>query len=159
MNSWPFIPPKPTRTCAPRSWPACATSGSLGKCAAWARLTERSEGKAYQYFFSHVPPTPNRAEVGAYHAAEILYVFNNLAKVDWALSAVDTALADAVSNAWVRFAATGDPNGGAMPQWRPYDAASQSYLDMGDTLAPGTNLLQAQCDFFDKFYAAKRTKP
>jgi para-nitrobenzyl esterase len=125
----------------------------------WARQTVRSGDKAYQYFFSHAPPTPNRAEVGAYHAAEILYVFNNLAKVDWTLSEVDTALAGAVSNAWVRFAATGDPNGGAMPRWGAYDIGSQSYLDMGDSLVPRTDLLQAQCDFFDKYYAAKRAKP
>jgi len=58
-----------------------------------------------------------------------------------------------------RFAATGDPNGGALPLWTSYDAASQFYLEFGDQVESRRELLKAQCDFFDKFYAAKRAKP
>ncbi len=115
--------------------------------------------KAYLYFFSHVPPSPRSAEVGAYHAAEILYVFNNLPTVAWPFTGVDRKLADDVSSAWVRFAATGNPGGGDVGPWAPYDAASQSYLDLGDAIKPGHALLDAQCNFFDKYYAAKRAKP
>ncbi len=125
----------------------------------WARLTERAGGKAFQYFFSHVPPSPKAAEVGAYHAAEILYVFNNLSAVDWPFTGVDRQLADDVSSAWVRFAATGVPSGGDISAWAPYDAASQSYLDLGDSIKPANALLDQQCSFFDKYYAAKRAKP
>ena len=125
----------------------------------WARMTERSGNRAFQYFFSHAPPSPKREEIGAYHAAEILYVFNNLPKVDWPFSDEDRKLADAVSGAWVRFAATGDPNGGALPLWTSYDAASQYYLELGDQVESRRELLKAQCDFFDKYYAAKRGKP
>jgi len=125
----------------------------------WARLTERAGGKSYQYYFSHVLPSPKRAEVGAYHAAEILYVFNNLNQIDWPFTDVDRKLADEVSGAWVRFATTGEPNGGPLPTWAPYDTASQSFLDFGDTVKPGHALLDAQCNFFDKYYAAKRATP
>jgi para-nitrobenzyl esterase len=125
----------------------------------WARLAERSGNKAYQYYFSHVPPSPRSAEVGAYHAAEILYVFNNLPVVEWPFTDVDRKLAEDVSGAWVRFAATGDPNGGSLPTWKRYDAASQSYLEFGDAVRPEHALLEAQCNFFEKYYAAKRDKP
>ncbi len=125
----------------------------------WARLTATTGNRAFQYLFSHVPPSPKHEEVGAYHAAEILYVFNNLPVVDWPFSAVDRQLAEDVSGAWVRFAATGDPNGGALPLWTDYDPASQFYLQFGDTVEPRRELLKAQCDFFDKYYAAKRAKP
>ncbi|MBI2824613.1 MAG: carboxylesterase family protein [Planctomycetia bacterium] len=125
----------------------------------WARLTERAGGKAYQYFFSHVPPSPNHAQIGAYHAAEILYVFNNLPKVDWPFSDADRKLAENVSSAWIRFADTGNPNGGGLPQWTSYDASSQYYLEFGDTIEPHRELLKAQCDFFDRYYAAKRAEP
>ena len=57
------------------------------------------------------------------------------------------------------FAATGDPNGAALPGWAPYDAASQTFIDFGDTIKPGHALLDKQCNFFDKYYAAKRAKP
>ncbi len=125
----------------------------------WARLNDRAGAKTWQYYFSHVPPSPKRAEVGAYHAAEILYVFNNLAKVDWPFDQHDRQLADDVSGAWVRFAASHDPNGAALPAWDRYEAGSQSYLDFGDPIKPGQALLEAQCDFFDKYYAAKRAAP
>ncbi|HMB27662.1 MAG TPA: carboxylesterase family protein, partial [Blastocatellia bacterium] len=44
----------------------------------WARMTATGRSKAYLYFFSHVPPNPNSKYLGAYHAGEIVYVFNNL---------------------------------------------------------------------------------
>ncbi len=56
----------------------------------------------------------------------------------------------AMADAWVRFAATGDPNGGALPHW-PEDAAD-SYLEFGETVTPGSGHRAAQLDFLDRFY-------
>ena len=45
----------------------------------WARADgERVVRKPTYIFFSHVPPNPNSKYLGAYHAGEIAYVFNNL---------------------------------------------------------------------------------
>jgi len=125
----------------------------------WARLTGEHGGKAYQYFFSRVPPRPDANIYGAYHAAEIPYVFDNLSKLPWKTEAADAALADAMAGAWTQFAKTGDPNGGKLPTWTTYDVQSKPYLEFGDSVRAGHNLLDAQCDFYDKYYAARRAAP
>ncbi|MFN7928471.1 MAG: carboxylesterase family protein [Blastocatellia bacterium] len=43
---------------------------------AWAQMTVKGRSKAWLYYFSHVPPHPNR--FGAYHAG--MYAFDNLAQ-------------------------------------------------------------------------------
>ncbi len=115
----------------------------------WARMVTASGTNAYLYQFSRVPPGPNPAW-GAYHAAEIRYVFDNVGSRPWA-TAVDRQLADRMSSYWVNFAATGDPNGGSLPRWAPYDQATEPYMELGDTLQMKNHLLKSQLDFFEAF--------
>lgn len=122
----------------------------------WARMMQKANSKVYLYYFSHVPPRPDAEKYGAYHAAEIVYAFNNLRKIPWASSPVEQALADAMSSCWVRFAATGDPGGGNLPSWPAYDQEKEAYLEFGDSIRPGHGLLKAECDFFDAYVAARR---
>jgi para-nitrobenzyl esterase len=45
----------------------------------WARLQIRTgKSKTYLYYFSRVPPGRRSQALGAYHSAEILYLFDNL---------------------------------------------------------------------------------
>ena len=122
----------------------------------WARLTERAGDKAYLYYFSHVPPRPDADQYGAYHAAEIVYVFDNLKQVPWTFSASDHALATAMSDYWVRFATAANPNGGGLTPWPVYSTSSGAYLEFGDSTHERANLLAAECDFYDDYVAGKR---
>jgi para-nitrobenzyl esterase len=117
----------------------------------WARQTATGRSKAYLYFFSHVPPNPNSNYLGAYHAAEIVYVFNNLNKANALLTETDAKLAETMSSYWVNFATTGDPNGKGLPQWAPYDPKDEPYLDFGDTVQLRNHLLKDQLDFLEQF--------
>jgi para-nitrobenzyl esterase len=123
----------------------------------WARHTQQVGHKAYVYYFTHVPPRPDREKLGAYHAAEIPYVFDNLHLVPWDLSARDNDLAKAISGAWVRFATTGNPNRGEHPTWPTYEPSAERYLEFGDTVRPGEHLLKVECDFYDQYMAAQRS--
>jgi para-nitrobenzyl esterase len=122
----------------------------------WARLSERAGDKAYLYFFSHVPPRPEAQQLGAYHAAEIPYVFDNLKLLPWTSSAADQALAETMSDYWVRFATTGNPNGGSQPPWPVYHAASGACLEFGQAVQQRDAVLSAECDFYDEYVTAKR---
>ncbi len=123
----------------------------------WARVTYAAGLPAYRYYFSHVPPRRG-ATSWAYHAAEIVYVFDNLDKLPGDGSSEEAQLADAMSSAWVRFATTGDPNGGDLPRWPRYDRENEPYLEFGNTtIRPGEQLLSAECDFYDAYMAARRT--
>ncbi len=122
----------------------------------WARRTQQAGQTAYLYFFAHVPPRPDREQLGAYHAAEIPYVFDNLRLVPWQLEPADKALAAAISGAWVRFAASGNPNGGDLPDWAPYDSTGEPFLEFGEAIRPGQALLKRECDFFDEHMKRRR---
>lgn len=84
--------------------------------------------QAYLYYFTHDPIyDEGRANLGAAHTGEIPYVFDNLCapRTFPGGSSVEQmcgnpreeAFADQVSQYWVNFAATGNPNGEGLPHW------------------------------------------
>ena len=55
-------------------------------------------------------------------------------------------------NAWVAFAASGNPNAMGLPRWARYDARSDNYLGFGDRIESGSGWRKPQLDFLDRFY-------
>jgi para-nitrobenzyl esterase len=94
--------------------------------------------KTFQYHFTH--PT---GALGAFHGSEIPFVFDT-----------DPAspLAKAMSSAWVRFATTGDPN------WPAYTAATDPYMEFGQTDQVGTGLHKKEIDALTALYESLRPK-
>ena len=125
----------------------------------WARATsDAGQVSAYLYEFSYVPPHPWSADLGAYHTAEIPFVFDHLTtsrvSASWYVKERDYQLADVMSRYWVNFASKGDPNGDGLPRWEPYDRTAEPYLDFGETTTLAHGLLKSQLDFFEKFQAS-----
>jgi para-nitrobenzyl esterase len=119
----------------------------------WAELQTKKGRKAYVYYFTHVPP--GAGERGASHTAELAYMFNNPpANGSW--TDADHKLADMMSSYWVNFAATGDPNGRAMPHWQVYSTKANDGKAMifGDMVDFGPQIDVPRLAFFDKYYAA-----
>jgi para-nitrobenzyl esterase len=129
----------------------------------WARMNVAAGERAYLYLFSHVPPSPRASELGAFHAAELPYVFNVLKSGDpreagFVYTDVDQRLADQMSSYWVNFITRGDPNGAGLPKWAPYDIKTEPYLEFGDTIRPGNHLYKAELDFLEKFQSQPRKR-
>lgn len=120
--------------------------------------------QTWMYHFTRVNPHNPLARIGAMHSAEISYVFRNLsvgfgpqpAKFD----PKDEEVADAMSAAWVRFAATGDPNGGGLPAWPRYQKDSDQHLEFGDAARIGAGLFSNELDFWGDVWTGlcKRVK-
>jgi para-nitrobenzyl esterase len=67
---------------------------------------------------------------GAPHATEIPFVFDTV-EARYGEKAVpsDQSIAEAANTYWANFAKTGNPNGGALPQWPAYEADTDLLLD------------------------------
>ena len=94
-------------------------------------------GNAWMYLFTW----ESRAfggRLGSTHALEIPFAFHTLERAGVAPMLGDgplpTALADEVHAVWTRFVRDGDPAGGSLDAWAPYDAERRATAELGGTL-------------------------
>lgn len=125
----------------------------------WARLSVTTgHRRAYRYYFTRVPPGRG-ARLGAFHAAEIAYVFENFPfRISY--QDADKQLGDVISTYWVNFARTGDPNsGGSAPAWPIYDPKKDDVLEFGDQVTVRARVNADGLDFFDDYNRSLRPSP
>ena len=62
------------------------------------------------------------------HGFELAFMFDNVRAPVMHASPSREQLAERMSEAWLAFAKTGDPNHDGLPRWRPYDAATRATM-------------------------------
>lgn len=120
-----------------------------------ARAAARYVPGSYLYHFTKVPPEARFLKLGAYHAAEIPYVFGNLS-TKFRYPQNDKSLSKTMIAAWVQFAKTGDPNGGDLPKWPKYSAESDECLEFGEQTRVVKGLLKEECDLLDRIRSQRK---
>ena len=120
--------------------------------------------QAYAYYFAYTPPVdPGIPSLGAAHAAEIPYVFNNLGQLPLypdnsspelaAASGSGQALAELMSSYWVNFARSGDPNVDGLPEWPAFHSLLDSpAMVLSEDAAPETEIPTEEFALFNALY-------
>jgi para-nitrobenzyl esterase len=105
--------------------------------------------------FSRVGEDSINRKRGAYHSAEITFVFGRPHPIleSAGTTPYDSTLADAMSDYWVAFATSGDPNGapfaGKLPHWPRYNQGSDSLLELGPEIGARGAVKSAVYDSLD----------
>ena len=80
--------------------------------------------RVYMYYWKYPSALPY---MGACHAVELAYVFNNLDETIYTGDNINAELAALVQKMWVNFAVTGDPSADGL-EWEPYTAKSRKTM-------------------------------
>jgi len=94
---------------------------------------------AHLYEFTYVPL---RNPLGAFHGAEIPYVFGTHSTEE----GYDMQLSELLIGYWTRFAATGDPNGDGEPVWPFFETVDGAYMEFGEAVRPASRLYPEAID-------------
>ncbi|HEY2178572.1 MAG TPA: carboxylesterase/lipase family protein [Caulobacteraceae bacterium] len=128
----------------------------------WAKEAARSgREKVFLYRFDHAPPwppTPIFAGWGAVHGSEIAYVFGNMGPGFIAWKGEDRTLSRTVSDYWLNFAKSGDPNGPGLPAWPAFTerAPAEMRLDVKTAAEPVEE--EARLKLLGDYFAWRRAE-
>jgi para-nitrobenzyl esterase len=124
-----------------------------------ARRTARAMAdlgaKTYLYWFTR--PRAGGGVRPASHGVEVPYLFDPGARASDA-EASDREMALLLIGYWVRFAATGDPNGDNAPAWPRYATSTDQSLEFGDVVQSRGGVYHDTAEFFDRLSAERATR-
>lgn len=93
------------------------------------------QSAVYRYRFDQAPPPPAgtapdspAAHRGAYHSAEIEFVFGVLGSKKLPWRAEDEKVSELMRSYWVNFATKGDPNGEGLPRWPAFTEGERQVM-------------------------------
>ena len=95
------------------------------------------------------PDKPNFPNYGAFHTSEVPYALHTLKhwKRDW--QKTDYDLEQTMSDYWVNFAKTGNPNGADLPEWKSYDKETGQIMELGDKVFMQSETFKKAFDFLE----------
>ena len=96
----------------------------------WAKMqTETGKSNVFIYNFNRdLPGNSAGRDFGAFHSGEIPYAYNNLHILNRPWAETDHKIANMMSDYWVNFAKTGNPNGAGLSQWDAYDSVNEKVM-------------------------------
>lgn len=109
-----------------------------------AKLSEQKQ-QVWVYQFLRQRPGQLAASMGAYHGAELPYIFDT--HDTWLpTDVIDQRLTNRMQAYWVAFATTGNPNGAGRPYWLAYRDHEPTVQMLDDKISSGRHGSQGLCD-------------
>lgn len=108
----------------------------------------KAGGPTYLYHFTRVPPSKGQT-IGAYHAAELSFVFDSHLP-GMKITDADRRLTDQMVAYWANFARTGDPNGSGLPVWPASTPELDVWLELNASPKPIEGLKARKLDIHEE---------
>ncbi len=114
----------------------------------WSNMARANGLDVYRYQF-----TKENGYYGTYHSGEIVYAYGNLHLSDkqFAYDKNDYQLEKTMTNYWVNFVKTGNPNGEGLPAWNKYSSDTDKVMELGSHVGPIEDKYLALYDIIDAF--------
>ena len=117
---------------------------------------------AYLYYFDHGYPASEAANLHAFHASEIPYVFGTADRTPafWPKVPAEPAelqLSDAMMTYWSAFARTGTMQGANLPRWNAY-ATERAYMTFANVPQPGARLPPGMYELHEQVVCRRRVQ-
>ncbi|RMI32759.1 carboxylesterase/lipase family protein [Nocardia stercoris] len=111
------------------------------------QAARRGGSRVWQYQFDDAPLSGNPLLPGAFHGAEVPYVFSGLMGLAIPLPPSGDQLSQRIQQSWARFAHTGDPE---TPALAPWPSTSDTTLELANdrTVLGDSFLAQHRCDLW-----------
>ncbi|MBT3624257.1 MAG: carboxylesterase family protein [Gammaproteobacteria bacterium] len=100
----------------------------------WADYMQNVSSPAYLYWWDWSPIIDGSDQYGAFHAAEVPYVFGDLSIFNMMPRQEDREFSELMMTIWTNFAKTGDPSVEGAIEWPPYAPESSATAILGEKL-------------------------
>jgi para-nitrobenzyl esterase len=123
-----------------------------------AREISRTGQATWLYRFSYVSQAQRGSLQGAMHGFEIPFAFNipDALVGSKGVTPIDRIMAEVMSDYWVQYATSGDPNNNKLPQWPPYDPKVDLIMHFTNSgVILGTDPLKEREDLWDSYWSSQ----
>jgi para-nitrobenzyl esterase len=122
----------------------------------WADYMEGVSSPAYLYWWNWRPMIEGSDKYGAFHAAEVAYVFNDLSMFDIEASEQDREFSETMMTLWTNFAKTGDPSADGTLQWPVYQTEKPAVVILGPNIEVVQGIRSKAVEVITAAYAQMR---
>lgn len=114
-----------------------------------AAIARNNRAPTFLYRFRQVLSSDRRKGSGAYHASDMLFLFQHMDGSHFGATDEEREVATTMLRYWAAFAANGDPGGAPFePEWSPHRAAAGVYQSIEAPPRAGEQLKQQECLFW-----------
>lgn len=115
-----------------------------------ARAISAAGADTYLYHFTYAPKETLFGDLGAFHSAEIRYVFGVPSQLlPKPLTDEELRLSASIMGYFSRHAAAGSPSGEGAPAWPKYRVDTDENIVLGSAITTQSRLKTDLCDFWD----------
>lgn len=121
---------------------------------AWANLqSQNSKKNVYLYYFDQNPTVGSASKRGAAHGIEMIYIYHMFRGN---FTPIENSVASIMTQYWINFTKTCDPNGGNLPYWTKYQKDGESVMNIHNGFQITKVPNKPQLELFEEFFKSRR---